>query len=265
MTVRGQIVAGNGWPLSPATVTVVGADGRQAGRGAVDAEGRFAVPVSGAGAATVIVAAPGHAPLARTAVLGPAGADLGLLTLTRPGDSAGPRAGRWVVDPDHSSITVTAQHLGLSRIRGQFRGFGGEIVVAEPTERSWTEARIEAASIDTGNAMRDDHLRSADFLDVERFPQIVYRSTGIRPVGPRRWTVDGALELVGLVRDVPLELTYGGTGPDPWGGRRVAFTATARLDRADFRMNWNQAFDVGIALVGTHLGVELDIQAVLAA
>jgi polyisoprenoid-binding protein YceI len=264
MSVRGQVVTGNGWPLSPATVTVVGPDGRQAGRGAVDAEGRFAVPVTGAGAATVIVAAPGHSPLARTAVLGPAGADLGLLTLARPGESAGPKPGRWTIDPDHSSITVTAQHLGLSKIRGQFRRFAGEILVAEAHEDSFTEARIDAASIDTGNGMRDDHLRTADFLDVERHPRIVYRSRGLSPAGARRWTVHGGLELLGVERDVPLDLTYGGTGPDPWGGLRSAFTATARLNRADFRMNWNQAFDVGIAMVGTQLEVELDIQAVYA-
>jgi polyisoprenoid-binding protein YceI len=265
MSVRGQVVTSNGWPLTVATVTVVASDGQQAGRGAVDAEGRFSVPVAGAGAATVIVAAPGHSPLARTAVLGAAGADLGQLTLARPGDSDGPRPGRWTIDPDHSSITVTAQHLGLSRIRGRFRRFGGEIVVAEPREQSFTTARIDAASIDTGNGMRDDHLRTGDFLDVERHPEIVYRSRGIQPVGPRRWTVEGGLTLLGVDRDVPLDLTYGGTGPDPWGGLRAAFTATARLNRADFRMNWNQAVDVGIAMVGTQLEVELDIQAVFEA
>jgi polyisoprenoid-binding protein YceI len=260
--VRGQVVTSHGWPLSPATVTVVGPDGRQAGLGSVDAEGHFAVPVVIVGAATVIVAAPGHTPLARTAMIGPSGADLGTLTLARPDDAEGPRPGRWTIDPVHSSIFVTAQHLGLAKVRGQFRSFGGEIYVADPAESSWVEARIDAGSIDTGSAQRDAHLQSPDFLDIERFPEIVYRATGLQPTGPRRWTVLGELELAGVARHVPLDLRYVGTGPDPWGGQRVAFAATARLNRADFRMNWNQAVDVGIAVVGTHLQVELDVEAV---
>jgi polyisoprenoid-binding protein YceI len=265
VSVRGLVVAGTGWPLCPATVTVLGPDGQQAGRGSADADGRFAVSVAVGGTATVIVAAPGHTPTARTVLVGATGADLGTLTLTRPGDSTTPPPGRWTIDPAHSSIGITAQHLGLSRVRGRFRSFAGELGVAEPAERSWCEARIEAASIDTDNDQRDAHLRSRDFLDVERFPLLTYRGTGIEPTGPRRWTVHGRLELAGTTREVPLDLRYVGSGADPWGGLRAAFTAAARLDRADFRMNWNQAVEVGIALVGTHLQVELDIQAVRAA
>jgi len=264
-TVTGSVATRDGWPLTSATVTALGANGRQAGRSAVDAAGRFEVSLDGAaGRATLIVAAPGHQPHARTVHLEGDNLDLGLVTLVRPGDSDSPPVGRWEIDPAHTTVGAVAQHLGLSHVRGRFTRFGGTIVVAEDPLLSTVEARIAAASIDTGNEQRDAHLRSGDFLDVERFPELTYRSSSIEPVGPRHWTVHGQLEIVGIPRDVDLDLRYGGTGPDPWGGTRVAFTATTRLDRADYRMNWNQAVAVGIALVGTQLEVELDVQAVLA-
>ena len=262
--VTGTVLGRDGEPLEAATVTLVDGSGQQLGRAAVDAAGRFAVPVSAPGTATVIVAAPGCVPVARTVVTGPAGGDLGVVVLSRPGDSGTPRPGRWVIDPAHSTIEVTARHLALSTVHGRFRDFSGEIVVAEPLEGSRCEAVIDAASIDTANDQRDAHLRSGDFLDVERFPEIRYTGTAVDPAGPGRWTVHGRLDLAGTARDVPLELRYGGTRPDPWGGVRAGFTATARLDREDFRMNWNQAVELGLSLVGTHLLVELEIQAVLA-
>jgi polyisoprenoid-binding protein YceI len=262
--VTGTVLGRDGEPLEAATVTLVDGTGRQLGRATVDAAGRFAVPVSAVGTATVIVAAPGSVPVARTVATGPAGTDLGLLVLSRPGDSGTPRPGRWVIDPAHSTIEVTARHLALSTVHGRFRDFSGEIVVAEPLERSRCEAVIDAASIDTANDQRDAHLRSADFLDVTRFPEVRYTGTGVQPAGPGRWSVHGRLDLAGTGRDVPLDLRYGGTRPDPWGGVRAGFTATARLDREDFRMNWNQAVELGLSLVGTHLLVELEIQAVLA-
>lgn len=263
LLVTGAVRGRDGWPLETATVTLIGPDGRQLGRATVDADGRFTVPVETAGPTTVIVASPGSTPLARTATVGGHGLDLGVLTLVRPGDTGVPRGGRWTIDPAHSTIGVTAQHLGLSKVHGRFRSFTGELVVADPPERSTCTARIDAASIDTGNAQRDEHLRSADFLDVAHHPRIRYRGTGVTPAGPGRWTLHGQLEMAGTVRDVPLDLRHGGTRPDPWGGVRAGFTATARLDREEFRMNWNQAVELGLSLVGTRLAVELDIQAVL--
>ena len=124
------------------------------------------------------------------------------------------------------------------------------------------EAVIRAASIDTGNGMRDGHLRSPDFLDVETYPEITYRSTGLTPAGPDRWTVHGELTLHGVARPVDLDLAYLGTGADPWGGTRAAFRATTELRREDFAMNYNQVVQAGIAAIGTTLKVELDIQAV---
>ncbi len=262
--VSGSIRGRDGWPLESATVTLVDRTGAQLGRATVDAEGDFAVPVAGTGAATLIVAAPGSVPVARSLSIPPDGLRLGVITLTRPGDAAVPRPGRWTIDPAHSTIAVTGQHLGLSRIHGRFARFSGELTVADPLEVSSCSATIEAASIDTGNGQRDDHLRSGDFLDVDHCPEITYRSTAVESAGPGRWTVHGLLDLAGTTRQVPLEVRYSGTRPDPWGGVRAGFTATARLHREDFRMNWNQAVELGLSLVGAHLLVELEIQAVLA-
>ena len=260
----GAVRGRDGWPVQPSTVTLIGPTGAQLGRAAVDTEGHFALPVPASGAATVIVAAPGSVPVARSVTLSPDGLDLGVITLARPGDSGTPRPGRWVIDPEHSTVAVTGQHLGLSRIHGRFARFAGELQVTDPLELSSCEARIDAASIDTGSAQRDEHLRSADFLDVEHHPEVRYRGTTVEPAGPGRWIVHGRLDLAGTTREVPLELRYGGTRPDPWGGTRAGFTATARLDREDFRMNWNQAVELGLSLVGAHLLVDLEIQAVLA-
>jgi polyisoprenoid-binding protein YceI len=262
--VSGSIRGRDGWPLESATVTLVDRTGAQIGRATVDAEGHFAVSVAETGVATLIVAAPGSVPVARSLTVPPDGLRLGVITLTRPGDAAVPRPGRWTIDPAHSTVAVTGQHLGLSKIHGRFARFSGELTVADPLEVSSCSATIEAASIDTGNGQRDDHLRSGDFLDVDRCPEITYRSTTVEPAGPGRWTVHGLLDLAGTTRQVPLEVRYSGTRPDPWGGVRAGFTATARLHREDFRMNWNQAVELGLSLVGAHLLVELEIQAVLA-
>ncbi len=122
-------------------------------------------------------------------------------------------------------------------------------------------ARMNAASIDTGSKLRDDHLRSADFLDADAHPVIEYAGTGATARGEDRWTVDGQLTLRGITRPFPLALTYLGTGPDPWGGTRAAFHATAELHRHDFQVSWNQALPGGV-VVGSVLQVELDVEAV---
>jgi polyisoprenoid-binding protein YceI len=148
-------------------------------------------------------------------------------------------------------------------VHGRFTDFSGTIEIApDDVTKSRVEAVIKAASIDTGNGMRDTHLRSGDFLDVERFPEITYRSTGLTQAGTDRWTVHGELGLHGVVRPVDLDLAYLGTGADPWGGTRAAFRATTELRREDFAMNYNQVLQAGIAAIGTTLRVELDIQAV---
>jgi polyisoprenoid-binding protein YceI len=253
----------DGWPLPGATVTVLGASGVQAGRATSAADGSFALTGLAPGPATLLVAAPGHEPSARSLVV-PAAHDwdLGTVVLTRSGSQDLPPAGRWVIDPMHTSLQATAHHLGLSSVTGRLTRLEGVITVAEPFAESTVEVTIDASSIDTGVAQRDEHLRSADFLDVARHPQITYRGAGLTPTATSAWALEGELTLLGTARPVRLEMECTGTGDDPWGGVRAAFHATAQLRRDDFAMNWNQAVGLGVAVFGTTLRVTIDLEAV---
>ncbi|MDR7302107.1 YceI family protein [Haloactinomyces albus] len=251
------------WPLPEAVLTVTDAKGVQVARVQADDAGVVTTPGLSPGNYTAIVTALGYQPLARTAVV-PQGrvAELGVLHLERVGGADLPAAGVWRIDPVHSSIRATVQHLGIGSIHGRLNEFGGEVRVGDPIESSNVDVRIEAASVDTANAARDEHLRNADFLDVERYPTITFVSTGLTPRGDNRWDLDGELTLCGVTRQVRLDTRFTGVGSDPWGGTRASATATTRLRRDDFAMNFNQALSTGIAAIGTTLRIDIDIQAV---
>lgn len=261
--VRAQIRTSDGWAVPHAVLTVTDFGGRQVARAVADADGEVGTDQLTAGHYTAIITAAGHAPVARTAVVAASGsAALGVVELVRAGGRELPAPGVWTIDPAHSAVQATARHLGLSSVKGRFAEFGGQIRVGNPVEGSSVHAVIQAASIDTGNGMRDEHLRSADFLDVTRHPTIEFRSTGLAPADKDRWRLDGELTLHGYTRPVRLDLDYLGIGPDPWGGVRAAYRASTVLRRQDFAMNYNQVVQAGISAVGTTLRVELDIQAV---
>lgn len=265
MGLTARIRTRDGWAVSHAVVTVTDMTGAQVLRAEADTEGTVRDTTAlTPGAYTVIVTAVGYAPAASSAIVTASGrAEVGTVTLARHGGTELPPPGPWTVDPAHSAVSAVAQHLGISSVRGRFTDFAALVEIApDDVAKSRVEAVIRAASIDTGNGMRDTHLRSPDFLDVERFPEITYRSTGVSEAGPDRWTVHGELGLHGVVRPVDLDLAYLGTGADPWGGTRAAFRATTELRREDFAMNYNQVVQAGIAAIGTTLRVELDIQAV---
>ncbi|MEU9400159.1 YceI family protein [Streptomyces sp. SID4985] len=265
MALTARIRTRDGWAVSHAVVTVTDMTGTQVLRAEADADGAVHdTTVLAPGPYTVIVTAVGYAPAASSAFVTASGrAEAGTVTLARQGGTELPPPGPWTIDPVHSTVGAVAQHLGISSVRGRFTEFGGSIEIApDDLAKSRVEAVIRAESIDTGNTMRDTHLRSADFLDVEHHPELTYRSSGITQAGPDRWTVHGELSMRGVVRPVDLDLAYLGTGADPWGGTRAAFRATAELHRDDFAMNYNQILQAGIAAIGTTLRVELDIQAV---
>ncbi|MGI5456147.1 YceI family protein [Streptomyces sp. CA-249302] len=265
MGLTAKIRTRDGWAVSHAVVTVTDMAGNQVLRAEADGDGAVRDATSLApGPYVVIVTAVGYAPAASTAIVTMSGrAEVGNVTLARQGGTELPPPGPWTIDPAHSSVGAVAQHLGISSVHGRFTDFAGRIEIApDEVEKSRVEAVIRADSIDTGNGMRDQHLRSADFLDVERFPEITYRSSGLTAAGSDRWTVHGELTLHGVVRPVDLDLAYLGTGSDPWGGTRAAFRATTELRREDFAMNYNQVVQAGIAAIGTTLRVELNVQAV---
>ncbi|MGW3243167.1 YceI family protein [Streptomyces sp. NPDC001070] len=260
---RGRIRTKDGWAVPHAVVTVTDMTGQQIAREAADTEGAVRTAALAPGAYTVIVTAIGYRPAASTALVTASGsAELGTVLLSRAGGIELPPPGPWTIDPAHSEVGAVAQHLGLSSVHGRFKSFAGRVDIAEQPLASSVEAVIDAASIDTGNGTRDEHLRSDDFLDARAHPTLTYRSTSLEPAPGDRWTVHGELTMRGVTRPVDLDLAYLGTGPDPWGGVRAAFRATAELRRDDFAMHYNQVVRAGIAAVGTTLKIGLDIQTV---
>lgn len=172
----------------------------------------------------------------------------------------------WNLDTVHSGINFSVRHMVVSKVRGRFTKFTGTVELDEADlTRSVVEATIDASSIDTGTGQRDDHLRSADFFEVERFPQIRFRSTRIEKVGGDRYRLVGDLTIRDVTREIALDAEYGGRGKDPWGNERVGFTARGSLDRKDFGLQWNQALETGGVLVSDRVDIELEVQAVKAA
>lgn len=169
-----------------------------------------------------------------------------------------------MIDPAHSDVQFVARHMMISKVRGRFREFEGWLDIAERPEDSSVEVVIQAASIDTGDSQRDAHLRSPDFLDVEQFPEIRFRSTSVRPAGDDdRYEVVGDLTIRGVTRPVTLDVEFEGIAVDPWGGTRAGFVASGEINREDFDVTWNQALETGGFLVGKGVRVELDVEAVL--
>jgi polyisoprenoid-binding protein YceI len=150
----------------------------------------------------------------------------------------------------------------MSRVEGRFTAFTGDIRLTDPIERSSVQATIEAASINTGNAERDAHLRSADFLDVAQFPVLAFRSVRVARQG-EQWRVSGGLTIRDITHPAVLDVTYLGSGPDSLGGTRMALVATTQIARRDYEMNWNMGVPGGLVVVGPTLRIDLDIQAVL--
>jgi polyisoprenoid-binding protein YceI len=180
--------------------------------------------------------------------------------------AAGTGISAWQIDPNHSLVEFSAKHMMITTVKGRFGQVSGTITVDEGSpDRSRVEAEIEAASIDTRADQRDQHLRSADFLDVEHYPSIRFRSTGVEGTSKHpgdEFRVTGDLTIRGTTRQVTLDAVYEGTGKDPWGGERVSFSARTKIDRRDFGLTWNQALETGGLLVGNEIKIAIEVQAV---
>ena len=174
-----------------------------------------------------------------------------------------PLPGTWNADPSHSEIQFVVHHMMIAKVRGRFRGFTCTVQIAPNPADSSVETVIDAASIDTGDPTRDEHLRSVDFLDVEHHPHITFRSTSVRLTDEGRWEVLGDLTVLDAAVPTSLALDYLGSTIDPWSGTRTAFEASTEIDREAFGLTWNKALETGGFLVGRRVRVELDIEAVL--
>lgn len=171
-------------------------------------------------------------------------------------------AGTWVIDPVHSDVSFTVRHMMVSKVRGRFGRFSGEIVTAPDPADSSTNVTIDLTSIDTNHEQRDNHIRSADFLAADTYPEMTYRSQGLRARGDEL-VLEGDLTLKGITRPVPLVVEVNGFGPDASDGAVAEFSATGELNRRNFDVNFSAAMEGGGVVVGDKITILLEIEAVL--
>jgi polyisoprenoid-binding protein YceI len=171
----------------------------------------------------------------------------------------------WNIDSSHSGVHFSVRHMVVSKVRGRFAKYTGTVHLDDDLAKSRVEVTIDAASIDTGTADRDTHLRSPDFFDVEKFPSLTFRSTRVERIDEQKFRLVGDLTIRDVTREVVLEATYGGRSKDPWGNERAGFEAKTSLDRKDFGLTWNQLLEVGGVLVGDRVDLEIEVEAVKAA
>jgi len=172
----------------------------------------------------------------------------------------------WNIDPAHSVAEFKVKHMMISNVKGQFAKLSGGLTLDESKlANSHVEAVIEAASIETRDAQRDAHLKSADFFDVEKFPTLTFKSMSVKPLGDGELAVEGGLTFHGITRKVVFSVE-GPTPPakDPWGNTRIAISATTKISRKDFGLTWNAALETGGFLVGDEVTITLDVQFVKA-
>ncbi|WP_078962468.1 YceI family protein [Streptomyces sp. SCSIO 75703] len=251
-----------GEPVPHAELAVSDAMGRKVVGGGTDPYGSFVATVP-AGEYRLAVSAEGFTPYRAIATVAEDSlASLGDVTLQVAQPPQLPAVGDWEIEPAHSSIGFTARHIGLARVHGRFNSFAGAVRIADDVAHSAMHVVIDAASIDTNVRMRDDHLRSADFLDVERYPTLEFYSDRFTHRGGNRWAVTGALSLHGVTRTVTLDTEYFGLGNGIEGEVRAACRATTELHRDDFTVSWQTMLARGIAVVGPSIGIDLDVQIV---
>jgi|HubBroStandDraft_1064217.scaffolds.fasta_scaffold113125_3 polyisoprenoid-binding protein YceI len=176
-----------------------------------------------------------------------------------------PKPGTYVVDPAHAEIGFVARHLIGTKVRGRFTEFSGTFTVAEKPEESTLEAEAKASSIHTNQSMRDDHLRTGDFLDAETYPVLTLKSTGLKKITDTEWKLFTDLTIRGVTKPVEFDLEYLGEGPSMQEGKSVvAFSASAEIDRRDFGVSFNHALLDGSVVVGNKVKIELEVEAALA-
>ncbi|MFI6208039.1 YceI family protein [Streptomyces sp. NPDC051041] len=250
-------------PLGGAEVTITALTTHQvAARGTTDPYGTF-VAVLPPGRYSMLTVAEGLEPHRETLdIVGDSSPTPQYIRLQPARQLPLPPAGGWLFDPPHTAIRFIAKHVGMAHVHGRFERFDGSIQIAPDMTGSRVQVRIDASSINTGNTTRDNHLRSADFLDVERYPYIDFTSTRFVYRGGSKWNLLGTLSMHGVSRSVSLDTTYLGTVNGGYGEElRCAALATTELHREDYTLNWRSMLARGIAVVGPTVQLELDVQA----
>lgn len=171
----------------------------------------------------------------------------------------------WAIDPIHSNIEFAVRHMMIATVRGRLAGVSGTVALNEAdSSASVIDVTIDVGTVDTREAQRDAHLRSADFLDIEHFPKITFRSTRIEPVSDEQFRATGDLTIRDVTRPVVLDITAGGRATDPWGNDRLGFSATTTLKRSAFGLTWNQLLEAGGVAVGDEVKIAIDAELVKA-
>jgi polyisoprenoid-binding protein YceI len=169
------------------------------------------------------------------------------------------------VDPDHTKISFKVRHLGISWVPGTFSKLDGVFSFDEKNiEASKAKANIEVASVNTENKKRDDHLKGEEFFAGEKYPAISFVSTGIKDVSGNKFTVIGDLTMHGVTKSVELSAEYNGSAKDPWGNDRAAFSATTKLNRKDFGLQWSKVLETGALVVGEDVLITIDVEGIKA-
>jgi polyisoprenoid-binding protein YceI len=171
-----------------------------------------------------------------------------------------PPAGKWEADPAHTMVEFVARHM-LTKVRGRFTEFSGVIEIGERPEDTRAEAEIKAASIQTNQEIRDNHLKSPDFLEVEKYPALTFRSAAFHPTGGTEFEVDGELTIKDITRPITLQGEFLGWGPDQEGTLVLSASARTTVLREDWDMTWNMAVETGGFLVGKKVDLEIEVEA----
>ena len=172
-------------------------------------------------------------------------------------------SGSYTVDPAHSRIGFVARHAMVTKVRGSFNELTGKGTFdAEDPRRAHLEVTIQAASIDTRNADRDAHLKSNDFFDMERYPEIHFVSTAVAPVGDSAFRVTGDLTIKGITKSITFDLEHTGNATDPFGNERVGLEGSVTVNRKDWGVNWNAALEAGGVLVSENVTLEFEVSAI---
>lgn len=168
----------------------------------------------------------------------------------------------WNIDPAHSAAEFKVKHMMISNVKGSFNGISGVLAEhATDSSLSSIEASIPVATISTGDAQRDGHLKSGDFFDAEKFPAMTFKSTSVTKKGEGEYSVTGDLTIHGVTKQVTFAVEGpSAPGKDPWGNTRIGLSATAKINRKDFGLSWNSALETGGVLVGEEVAISLDVQ-----
>jgi polyisoprenoid-binding protein YceI len=169
---------------------------------------------------------------------------------------------KWILDPAHSSIDFSVKHMMIARVKGAFQAFEAEIE-ADPEDLTTAQIRftIDASSVDTRNHDRDEHLRSADFFDVEKYPNLTFTATEIISKGEGEYEVTGDMTIRGVTRKETFSVNFEGTGKDPWGNEKAGFSGSGKINRSEYELTWNSVLETGGVLVGDEIKISFEVQA----